>query len=109
VTATPAITSLPTLTFSATAAAPPTSGAVSVKDNFFNPNNLTVKTGSTVTWTWAGATSHTLTFTSGPGTLPTETPAQMTGTRAITFNTVGKYAYHCTIHAGMDGTLTVVH
>src|SRR6267154_2019685 len=80
VTATPAITTLPTITFSATAATPPTSGAVSVKDNFFDPNTLTVKVGGTVTWTWAGAASHTLTFTSGPAPLPTETTAQATGT-----------------------------
>ena len=109
VTATPAITTLPTITFSATAATPPTSGAVSIKDNFFDPNTLTVKAGGTVTWTWAGNTSHTLTFTSGPAPLPTETTAQATGTRAITFNTPGKYGYHCTLHGGMDGTLTVVH
>ena len=79
------------------------------KDNFFDPNTLTVKAGGTVTWTWAGATRHTLTFTSGPAPLPAETSAQATGTMAITFNTVGKYAYHCTLHGGMDGTLTVVH
>src|SRR2546423_7066116 len=97
------------VTFTATAAAPPTSGAASLKDNFFDPNTLTVKAGGTVTWTWAGATRHTLTFTSGPAPLPAETSAQATGTRAITFNTVGKYAYHCTLHGGMDGTLTVVH
>ena len=109
VSATPAITSLPTLTFSATAATPPKSGAVSVKDNFFDPNDLVVKTGSTVTWTWAGAISHTLTFTSGPAPLPSETSAQMTGTRDITFTTPGSYGYHCTIHSGMSATLHVVH
>src|SRR5207302_1350411 len=109
VTATPAITTLPTITFSATAATPPTSGAVSIKDNFFDPNTVTVKVDSVVTWTWAGNTSHTLTFTSGPPPLPTETAAQLTGTRAIRFNRVGTYGYHCTIHGGMDGTLTVVH
>jgi plastocyanin len=109
VTATPAITSLPTLTFSATAAAPPTSGAVSIKDNFFQPNDTTVQAGGSVTWTWAGNSQHTLTFTSGPPPLPTETTAQATGTRSITFNTVGTYGYHCTLHSGMSATLHVVH
>jgi plastocyanin len=109
VTATPAITSLPTLTFSATAAAPPTSGAVSVVNNSFNPANSVVQVGSTVTWTWnSGGVEHTLTFTSGPPPLPPQTD-QTSGTKAITFNTVGKYAYHCIIHGGMDGTLQVVH
>jgi plastocyanin len=82
---------------------------VSVKDNFFQANNVAVKAGSTVTWTWAGAIGHTLTFTSGPAPLPAETPVQTTGTRSITFNAVGTYAYHCTIHGGMDGTVVVVH
>ena len=60
VSATPAITTLPTLTFSATAAAPPTSAAVDVKDNFFSPQNAAIKTGGTVTWTWRcrGAQRH---------------------------------------------------
>jgi len=107
--ATPAITSLPTLTFSATASAAPTSEAVSVKDNFFQPNDTTVQAGGSVTWNWAGNTSHTLTFTSGPAPLPAETTAQMTGTRTITFNTPGTYGYRCTIHSGMSGTLNVVH
>jgi plastocyanin len=97
------------VTFTETASAPPTSGAVSVKDNFFDPNDLTVQAGGTVTWTWAGNASHTLTFTSGPAPLPPETTAQMTGTRDITFNTVGTYGYHCTIHSGMTATLHVVH
>ena len=109
VTATPALTTLPTLTFSATAAAPPTSGAVSVVNNSFDPASSVVKAGSTVTWTWnSGGVEHTLTFTSGPPPLPGQT-AQTSGTKAIPFNAVGKYAYHCIIHGGMDGTLTVVH
>jgi plastocyanin len=30
-----------------------------------------------------------------------------TGTHTRKFNTAGTYAFHCTIHAGMNGTLTV--
>jgi plastocyanin len=109
VRATPAITSLPTLTFSATASAAPTSGAVSVGNNVFTPNNAVVQVGGTVTWTWnSGGVEHTLTFTSGPPPLPAQTD-QTTGTKAIMFNTVGTYGYHCIIHSGMDGTLLVVH
>ena len=109
VTATPAITTLPTLTFSATATTPPTSGAVSVMNNSFSPNSIVVQSGSDVVWTWnSGGTTHTLTFTSGPSPLPAET-VQSSGTKTITFTEVGTYAYHCTIHAGMSGTLSVVH
>ena len=98
-----------TVTFNEAATTPPTTGSVDIKDNFFSPNGLAVQVGGSVTWTWAGSTSHTLTFTSGPAPLPAETPAQMTGTRTITFNSVGSYAYHCTIHSGMAATLTIVH
>src|SRR5437879_8961270 len=56
VTATPAITTLPTLTFSATAAAPPTSGAVTLQNIAFNPSSVVVQSGSTVTWTWNAGT-----------------------------------------------------
>src|SRR5207248_5271211 len=97
------------VTFTATASAPPTSGAVSVVNNSFDPASSVVKAGSTVTWTWnSGGVEHTLTFTSGPPPLPGQTD-QTSGTKAIPFNVAGKYAYHCIIHGGMAGTLTVVH
>jgi plastocyanin len=99
---------LPNQDFTATVASQtPTSVDVALSNNFYTPSDTAVQAGGTVTWTWNG-TTHTLTFTSGPGTLPGET-VQTTGTKVITFNTVGRYGYHCTLHGGMDGTLTVVH
>ena len=97
------------VTFTVTASAAPTTAAVDVKDNFFSPQNGVIKTGGTVTWTWGGVNPHSLTFNSGPAPLPAETAPQMTGTRAITFNSVGTYGYHCSVHGGMTGTLQVVH
>jgi plastocyanin len=108
--ATPAITSLPTLTFSATAAAPPTSGAVSLQNLAFNPSGVVVQNGSSVTWTWNdNPTSHNVTFTSGPTPRPADSGTMATGTYTATFTAVGSYGYHCTIHGGMSGTVTVVH
>lgn len=97
------------VTFTVTASAAPTTAAVDVKDNFFSPQNGVIKTGGTVTWTWGGVNPHSLTFNSGPAPLPAETLPQMTGTKAITFNSVGTYGYHCSVHGGMTGTLQVVH
>ena len=97
------------MTFTVTASAAPTTAAVDVKDNFFSPQNGVIKSGGTVTWTWGGVNPHSLTFNSGPAPLPTETAPQMTGTRAITFNSLGTYGYHCSVHGGMTGTLQVVH
>ena len=103
-------TALPTLTFSATAAAPPTSGAVTLQNIAFNPSSVVVKTGSTVTWTWNdGTTAHNVTFTSGPTPRPADSGTMSSGTYPATFTALGTYGYHCTIHAGMSGTITVVH
>jgi len=108
VNATPAITTLPTLTFSATAAAPPTSAAVDVKDNFFSPQSAVIKTGGTVTWTWGGAAAHNVTYTGGPTPRPADGPNQITGMFSSTITAVGTYDYHCTNHGGMSGTITVL-
>jgi len=63
-----------------------------------------------VTWTWAaGAVGHNVTFTSGPAPRPANSATQSTGSYSATFTTVGTYGYHCTIHAGMNGTVAVVH
>jgi len=97
------------VSFTAHATTPPTSAAVSVEDNHFNPQNSVVQTGGTVTWTWAGANPHTLTFTFGPTPLPANQSAQMSGTASRTITAVGTYNYTCIIHGGMNGTLTVVH
>ena len=110
VTATPAITSLPTIHFSATAAAPPTSGAVTLQGIAFNPSSIVVKSGSKVTWTWNdGTIVHNVTFTGGPSPRPADSGDMASGTYAPTFTTVGTYGYTCTRHSGMSGTVTVVH
>jgi plastocyanin len=97
-------------TFTVSAAAPPTSGAVSLQNIAFNPSTVVVQSGGMVTWTWNdNPTSHNVTFTSGPTPRPPDSVTQATGTYTATFTTVGTYGYHCTIHGGMTGTVTVVH
>lgn len=90
---------------SPTSPPPPSGNSVSIIDNAFNPASLTVDSGVTVTWRNNGATTHTVTsdstglFNSGniaPG-----------GTFSRAFNTKGTFGYHCTIHAGMAGSITV--
>jgi len=84
---------------------------VSLQNRAFNPSSVVVKSGGTVTWTWNdNPTPHNVTFTSGPPAgRPTNSPTQATGTYAPAFATPGTYGYHCTLHGGMDGTVTVVH
>jgi plastocyanin len=101
------------VTFTEIAFAPPTSGAVDVRDNNFNLPNIVVQTGSAVTWSRTGMNHHNVTFVSGPSILAKIFEADLeTGTaasRTRTFAVVGTYNYSCTNHANMNGSVTVVH
>src|SRR6266566_897451 len=101
----------PTQSTTGTSGVAPTAVGVSVANNSFSPATANVKVGGTVTWTWnSGNTGHNVTYSSGPGTLPANSPTQAGGTTfSTTFTTVGTYAYHCTIHLGMEGTVKVLH
>ena len=86
----------------------PSTGAVtaSATANTFTPQILNVLEGGTVTWT-IGTRAHNVTFvqTAGaPQTIPTATNT----TASRTFDTPGTYAYACTLHPGMIGTVNVV-
>jgi plastocyanin len=75
-------------------------------DNFaFSPDSLSVSVGDTVTWTNKQAgTPHTVTADDGSfdsGNLATD------ATFSQTFDAAGTFAYHCTIHPSMTGTVTV--
>jgi plastocyanin len=101
-------------TFTEAATTPPTSGAVDVRDDNFNPQNVVVQTGGTVTWTRSGVNRHNVTFGSGPAIPAKIFEADLeTGTvasRTRTFTAVGTYSYSCTNHPpNMNGSVTVVH
>ena len=78
----------------------------SIKDYAFNPADLTVKTGDTVTWTNGDKAPHTVT-SSGKG--PLDSPNLNTGDKySFTFTSPGEYAYYCAVHPDMVGKVTVV-
>jgi plastocyanin len=86
-------------------APPATSAAVTVMDNFYTPPNVTISAGGTVTWTWAGANSHTVTSNTGAFD---SSPPKTSGTFSFTFPTAGTFPYHCLVHGlVMSGTVTV--
>ena len=98
------------VSFTTHATTPPTAATVSVEDNHFTPQNSVVQTGGNVTWNWTGVAVHNLTFTFGPTPLPANRADGGNGTTAQrTITALGTYNYTCTNHAGMNGTVTVVH
>jgi plastocyanin len=84
-----------------------TNASVAVCDNHFAPNSSTITAGSSITWTWKGSNSHSVTFLTGP-VIPTSSATMVSGTFTQTFTTAGTYTYECSVHgAVMSGTITV--
>ena len=95
-----------------------TSAAVTARDYAFSPATITIKAGSSVTWTNDGPSSHTVTsdstgvFDSGMLSPPMASMDPYGGTSSgqtftMAFQTPGTYKYHCTNHATMHGTVVV--
>jgi plastocyanin len=78
---------------------------VTVGNNFYQPAQITVAIGTTVTWQWAaGDTLHSVTFDDGP-----TSQVQSSGTFQRAFGTAGTFTYFCQVHgrAVMSGSVTV--
>ncbi len=77
----------------------------------FDPKDLTVKVGETITFTNNEAVPHDVHKTSGPGGdfSSGDTGGMQQGdTFELALDQPGKYAYVCKVHApGMAGTITV--
>jgi len=82
-----------------------TSQSVAISSFAFDPATLTVKKGTTVTWTNKDSTAHTVTADSGTG--PSSGHLSQGQTYSYKFDTVGTFKYHCAIHTDMTGTVTV--
>jgi plastocyanin len=97
---------VPPASTEAPSAAPPTggAGAVTVVDFAFQPSDLTVAAGSTVTWTDSGDATHTVKWSDGT---PETAGLAKGATYQRTFETAGAYPYVCGIHGSMTGTITV--
>ena len=74
-------------------------------DLHFSPNSQSVKVGQVIQWTNTGSVPHNVTFDSYSDL--TSQTLQQNDTWEVEFTTPGTYAYHCTFHPGMDGTITV--
>jgi plastocyanin len=96
-------TTAPTLT----AAPTPAPAVVEMGDHFFDPAQLTVKVGATVTWKSVGQSTHDLAARDGSFSLGAMSFGQ---TFSFTFTRAGRYPYVCMQHEGdgMIGEVTVI-
>jgi plastocyanin len=91
---------------SGSSSTPTATNSVMIQNFAFSPADITVKKGTTVTWTNNDSATHTVTETDGK-TGPDSGDLAPSKTYSFTYNTAGTFAYHCSIHASMTGTVTV--
>lgn len=83
-------------------------GSISIKGFAFNPAQLSVNKGASVTWTNDDGTTHTV--TSGvPGTPSGKFDQRVESgkTFTFTFTDAGTYDFFCSIHNSMKATVLV--
>jgi len=71
----------------------------------FAPSPIKVAAGTTVTWTNTGISTHTV--TADDGTSFDSGAIQRGDEWSFTFSKAGTFAYHCTFHNWMKGTVVV--
>jgi plastocyanin len=80
-------------------------GAVSIANFTFSPPTLTVKAGTTVTWTNNDDIPHGIASSSNAFTR--SKALDTNDSFSFTFSTPGSYQYFCYIHPHMVGTIVV--
>jgi plastocyanin len=105
------------VSFTAIAAATPGGGPSPIEIQLrsdggdrFEPDDVTIPVGTTVTWRWVDG-FHDVTPTGDPAFAGSGDPAAAPHTFSHTFNSPGRYLYFCSVHgspsAGMRGTIVV--
>ena len=73
--------------------------------NSYAPNPVTMRVGQTIAWRNADAITHTA--TQNAGAFNTGSISAGATSAATMMSTAGTFAYHCTIHPGMVGAVSV--
>lgn len=77
---------------------------VMIQNFAFNPNSITVKVGTNVTWVNQDSASHTI--VGDNGTFQSNNLANGAN-YTYNFTKAGEYSYHCSIHPSMVGKIIV--
>ena len=81
------------------------SGGISIDNFTFNPPTLTVKAGTTITWTNKDDIPHGI--ASANNAFSRSKALDTDDSFSFTFTTPGTYQYFCYIHPHMTGTIVV--
>ncbi|MCR4274502.1 MAG: cupredoxin domain-containing protein [Candidatus Campbellbacteria bacterium] len=79
--------------------------SVAIENFAFSPKTVTVKKGTSVTWTNKDSAPHTVSVVGGAG--PSSVSLATGATFSFTFDTVGVFQYTCSLHPSMQGTVVV--
>jgi plastocyanin len=91
-------------------AQPPASeneASVSIKDFAFSPASMTIKKGTTVTWTNEDDVAHTVTPDAQTPNFQGSGSLSQGESYSFTFDEAGTYDYHCQPHPNMTATVVV--
>jgi len=80
------------------------SGASTQSTTAFGANPLTISTGTTITWVNSDGVAHTSTSDGNQWSSGSIAPG---GRFNFTFQSAGRFTYHCQIHPNMIGTIVV--
>ena len=100
-------TSVATTSTSSSTMSAQSENAVTIKGYAFSPETLTVKKGTTVTWTNQDLASHTITADTALATAPASQLFGKGEQYSYTFSAPGTFAYHCEPHPYMKATIIV--
>lgn len=80
---------------------------VEIKEHAYTPETITVKVGTTVTWTNQDGVRHDVVATNSNSDGPNSELLAKGDSYSFTFNKVGTYDYYCTPHPYMKGKVVV--
>jgi plastocyanin len=91
---------------SSSSAQPEATNKVEISNFAFSPADITVKKGTTVTWTNKDSVAHDVTENDDKDG-PKSQRLEQGQTFTFTYNTAGTFKYFCSIHPNMLGSVTV--
>lgn len=78
--------------------------SITMRDNSFAPQTIIIARGATVRWTNSGSVTHRSVGPNNAWNSGDVAPGQSFSRE---FRDAGTFAYSCTLHAGMSGTIIV--